>query len=157
MITWGPSYLHNNSKSLPRYKIIVKVHGVLPSSYKNSVSSRKLQFQKVDNGDSGTIVTSLIPAHTCWANDYATLGPSELQPPLIGGYFYACTYYISRPTPGRRQTLYGFLILQCLVFLVNSRRPRFHADLVFYIKVPPYSKVTELICKVPSLSFARTP
>ena len=69
--------------------VIVKVHGVLPSSHRYSVSSRKLQFQKVGNGDSGIVVTSLIPAHTQWANDYATLGPSELQPPLTGGYFCA--------------------------------------------------------------------
>jgi len=65
---------------------IVKVHGVFPSCRRNSASSRKIQIHWAYNGDSGEVVTPFMQAGTYPAKNFATLGPSELQPPFTGAY-----------------------------------------------------------------------
>jgi len=45
--------------SSKQYKVIVKVHGVFPSSHEYSASSRKIQFRWVNLGDSRKVVTPL--------------------------------------------------------------------------------------------------
>jgi len=43
--------------------------------------------------------------------NFATLGPSELQPPFIGASIQCYkTYPFNLPTPGRCQTLYFILL-----------------------------------------------
>jgi len=64
-------------------KITVKVHGVLPSNCKKPASSRVLQFHQAYIGDSGEIVTLFMQDGTYPPRNFATLGPSELQPPFI--------------------------------------------------------------------------
>jgi len=58
------------------------VHGVFPSNYILFASSRKSQFHQEHTGDSGKVVIPFMQVGTYPTRDYATLGPSELQPPL---------------------------------------------------------------------------
>jgi len=54
--------------------------------------------------------------------NFATLGPSELQPPFIFIYIPRLHVFVYFKTPGRPQTQYFMLsILQSPVFLINSR------------------------------------
>ena len=69
-----------------QYQVIVKVHGVFPSSHKYSASSRKIQFHWVNTGDSEGVVTPFIQVGTYPTRDCATLGPSGLRPPLTAGW-----------------------------------------------------------------------
>jgi len=61
---------------------IVKVHRVFPSSREYSASSRRIQFRWVNTRDSRAVVTSFMQDGTYPPRDFATLGPSELQPPF---------------------------------------------------------------------------
>lgn len=75
-ITKLPLILHNKlSKQFPL--AIVKVHGVFPSSYYYSASSRKVQFHWGDAWDSRKVVTSFMRDGTYPSRSFATLGPSE--------------------------------------------------------------------------------
>ena len=64
--------------------IIVKVHGVFPSNYKESASSRIFQIHQACAGDSGEVVTPFVQVGTYPTRNFATFGPSELQPPFTG-------------------------------------------------------------------------
>ena len=66
-------------------KIIVKVHGVFPSSCKKPASSRVFQFHQDCVGDSGEVVTPFMQVGTYPTRNFATFGPSELQPPFTVG------------------------------------------------------------------------
>ena len=63
---------------------IVKVHRVFPSSRRNFASSRRIQFHRVNTGDSGEVVTPFMRVGTYPTRNFATLGPSELRPPFAG-------------------------------------------------------------------------
>ena len=65
---------------------IVKVHRVFPSNYTNTASSRFMQFHRDNIGDSRTIVTPFMQDGTYPPRNFATLGPSKLQPPFTGIY-----------------------------------------------------------------------
>ena len=65
-------------------KIIVKVHGVFPSSCNKPASSRVIQIHQVYIGDSGEVVTPFMQVGTYPTRNFATFGPSELQPPFTG-------------------------------------------------------------------------
>lgn len=65
---------------------IVKVHRVFPSNYIIIASSRLIQFHRGNVGDSRTIVTPFMQDGTYPPRNFATLGPSELQPPFTGTY-----------------------------------------------------------------------
>ena len=67
-----------------QFKIIVKVHGVFPSSCKKPASSRVIQFHQVYVGDSEEVVTPFMQVGTYPTRNFATFGPSELQPPFTG-------------------------------------------------------------------------
>lgn len=110
--------------------IIVKVYGVFPSSCTHIASSQQIQFQWIKTRDSKTVVIPFILVGTYPTTDYATLGPSELQPPFTDDYiwkiFKLSPFYIA--VPGRYQTLYNILtIWQSLVFVLYSRCFRFYA------------------------------
>lgn len=49
-------------------------------------SSQLIQFHQDNIGDSGTIVTPFMQDGTYPPRNFATLGPSELQPPFTGIY-----------------------------------------------------------------------
>lgn len=68
--------------------IIVKVHRVFPSNYIKIASSQLIQFHKDNIGDSRTIVTPLMQDGTYPPRNFATFGPSELQPSFTGIYNY---------------------------------------------------------------------
>jgi len=96
---------------LKHYILTVKVHGVFPSSRKYSVSSRKIQFRWANAGDSKEVVTPFMHDGTYPSRNFATLGPSELQPPFtVGSIRSLKTSPIYFTVPGRRQTLY--IVLQ---------------------------------------------
>jgi len=65
-------------------KIIVKVHGVFPSNRKKSASSRIFQIRQDYVGDSEEIVTPFMRVGIYPTRNFATFGPSELQPPFTG-------------------------------------------------------------------------
>jgi len=69
--------------------IIVKVYGVFPSScIYHIASSQQIQFQWIRTRDSKTVVIPFILVGTYPTTDYATLGPSELQPPFTDDYIW---------------------------------------------------------------------
>ncbi len=65
-------------------KVIVKVHGVLPSSREYSASSRRIQFHWVHVRDSRAIVTPFMQVATYATRNFATLEPLELRLPFTG-------------------------------------------------------------------------
>jgi len=69
-----------------QFILIVKVHGVFPSNCKNSASSRKIQFHQECVRDSGEVVTPFMQVETYSTRNFATFGPSELQPPFTVDY-----------------------------------------------------------------------
>jgi len=69
-----------------QFMITVKVHGVFPSNYKKSASSRTFQFHQVNVGDSEEVITPFMQVGTYPTRSFATLGPSVLQPPFTGVY-----------------------------------------------------------------------
>jgi hypothetical protein len=71
-----------NSQCVP----IVKVHRVFPSCHWYSASSRKMQFRWDKAGDSKEVVTPLMRVRTYLTSNYATLGPSRLQPPFTDAF-----------------------------------------------------------------------
>ncbi len=102
--------------------MIVKVHGVFPSNYKKPASSRAFQFHQVCVGDSEEVVTPFMQVGTYPTRSFATLGPSELQPPFTGVYFQCCYTSILLYSTG--QVSIPILLLsnlQRFVFLINSR------------------------------------
>jgi len=58
------------------------VHRVFPSSHIYVVSSRKLQFHLDTTGDSKEVVVPFMHVGIYPTRNFATFGPSELQPPL---------------------------------------------------------------------------
>ena len=62
------------------------MHGVFPSSRRYSASSRRFQFHWDDSGDSGEVVTPFMQVGTYPTKNFATFGPSELQPPFTESY-----------------------------------------------------------------------
>jgi len=60
------------------------VHGVFPSNHKKLASSRVFQIHQVYTGDSEEIVTPFMQVGTYPTRNFATFGPSELQPPFAG-------------------------------------------------------------------------
>ena len=140
------------------------MHGVFPSSHKFSASARRFQIHREHEGDSGEVVTPFMHVGTYPTRNFATLGPSELQPPFTGASDL-CVYTFRSPS-GTGQVsvpLLPFSSLQRPVFLVNSRPP-FFSDTSFKILFnnilamgTPSSEVTELICRVPSSCFSRAP
>ena len=103
----------------------------------NIASSQQIQFQWIGTKDSKTVVIPFILVGTYPTMDYATLGPSELQPPFTDDYIQKkiihlkwlklfFPFYIAGP--GRYRTLYNILIiLQSPVFMLYSRCFRFYA------------------------------
>ena len=67
-----------------QFKLIVKVHGVFPSNHNITASSRLFQFHQVYARDSEEVVTPFMQVGTYPTRNFATLGPSELQPPFTG-------------------------------------------------------------------------
>jgi len=79
--------------------------------------------------------------------NFATLGPSELQPPFTEAYTRCFhTLLLLNGTGQASDPIRHITILQSPVFLVNSRSP-----LVYYTlkKSTPPPKVTESFCRVP--------
>lgn len=77
-----PPILHNKLSNQFQFAI-VKVHGVFPSSYYYSASSRKIQFHWACTGDSRKVVTSFMRDGTYPSRSFATLGPSEYSRRLL--------------------------------------------------------------------------
>ena len=88
---------------------------------------------------------------TYWTRYFATLGPSELQPPLAKGsiqcFHISCSLY---STWQASDPILHFTILQSPVFLLNSSRSHLRATIISSNKGPPSPEVIESICRVPS-------
>jgi len=140
------------------------VHRVFPSSHKFSASARRFQIHQGHEGDSGEVVIPFMHVGTYPTRNFATLGPSELQPPFTGASDL-CVYTFRSPS-GTGQVsvpLLPFSSLQRPVFLINSRPPLFSDTSLkknvkhLFLMGTPSSEVTELICRVPSSCFSRAP
>jgi hypothetical protein len=80
------SHLFYTNKKNLQFLLIVKVHGVFPSSCKQPASSRAFQFHQDYIRDSREVVTPFMQVGTYPTRNFATFGPSELQPPFTGVY-----------------------------------------------------------------------
>jgi len=60
------------------------MHRVFPSNYVVIASSRLVQFHRNNVRDSGTVVTPFMQDEIYSPKNFATLGPSGLQPPFTG-------------------------------------------------------------------------
>ena len=98
--------------------------------------------------------------------NFATLGPSELQPPFIWNWILRVNAKLSWTDTGQvSDPILHLLILQSPVFLLNSRFFHFHDTLKtpfflaqkIHFQGPPFSEVTELICRVPSRLLSQLP
>jgi len=78
------SHLYYTMNLNLQFKVIVKVHGVFPSSCKKPASSRVVQIHQVYTGDSREVVTPFMQVGTYPTRNFATFGPSALQPPFTG-------------------------------------------------------------------------
>ena len=78
------SHLYYTKYLILQSKIIVKVHGVFPSNCKKPASSRVFQVHQVYVGDSREVITPFMQVETYSTRNFATFGPSELQPPFTG-------------------------------------------------------------------------
>ena len=109
--------------------VIVKVHGVFPSSCKKLASSRVLQFHWDHTGDSGKVVTPFMQVGTYPTRNFATFGPSELRPPFTGTYVRCQNISLSFSSTGQVSIPIRLLTNQQRpVFLLNSRYPQFCAS-----------------------------
>lgn len=95
-----------------------------------AASSRQVQFHWVNPGDSKEVVMPFMQDGIYPPRNFATLGPSELQPPFTNvSAIKLYTISITFIAPGRPQTQYVmFSILQSPVFLLNSRSFYFLVD-----------------------------
>jgi hypothetical protein len=101
------------------------VHGVFPSSLKYFASSQKCQFHWVNIGDSGEVVTPFMQVGTYPTRNFATLGPSKLQPPFAANYsdrFHDPLFYIQHRAGVRLYTSFYNLAESC-VFSKQSPLP----------------------------------
>jgi len=104
------------------------VHGVFPSSHKLSASARTVQIHRTYEGDSGEVVIPFMHVGTYPTRNFATLGPSELQPPFTGVLNLRENVYFSPFSTGQVSVpILPLSSLQRPVFLVNSR-PSFFSD-----------------------------
>jgi|FLTL01.1.fsa_nt_gi hypothetical protein len=79
------SHLSYTKHSILQLKIIVKVYRVFPSNCEKPAFSRALQFHQTCTGDSRELITPFMQDGTYPSRNFATFGPSELQPPFTGG------------------------------------------------------------------------
>jgi len=102
--------------------IIVKVHRVFPSNYVYIASSRQLQLHRINIGDSKAIVTPFMQDGTYPPRNFATFGPSELQPPFTGVYYTSlnlCIFTLQHRAGVRFYSLFFNLAESC-VFIKQS-------------------------------------
>ena len=98
------------------------MHGVFPSSHKISASARTIQFHRTYEGDSGEVVIPFMHVGTYPTRNFATLGPSELQPPFTGVFDSRVNVHFSPSSTGQVSVpIHPLSSLQRPVFLVNSR------------------------------------
>ena len=139
------------------------MHGVFPSSHKLSASARTVQFHRKHEGDSGEVVIPFMHVGTYPTRNFATLGPSELQPPFTGASGLRVNAFPSPSGTGQVSVpIHPLSSLQRPVFLLNSR-PSLLSDTSkeiiknnFFLGTP-FPEVTEPICRVPSSCFFRAP
>ena len=116
------SHLFYTKKKISQLKIIVKVHGVFPSNYKQPASSRAFQFHQAYVGDSEEVVTPFVQVGTYPTRNFATFGPSELQPPFTEAQFQCLSTSTLLYSTGQVSVPIHLLSnQQRLVFLINSR------------------------------------
>jgi len=127
----------------------------------NSASSRKIQFHWVSIGDSGEVIRPFMQDGTYPPRNFATLGPLWLQPPFTRGSI-SCFHmsFLLFSTGQILDLIHHIAILQSPVFLLNSCSPHLRDTLSNMLPTylgPPFSEVTELICRVPSILFSQSP
>jgi hypothetical protein len=156
------------------------VHRVLPSTFGNSASSRRIQFHWDHVGDSGEVVTPFMQVGTYPTRNFATLGPSELRPPFTGPCIQSLSdsqklkQFWKEDAPlllsfqhraGVRPYTSCYHLAESCVFSKQSPPPilwhivgildeKFFTFFSLCLLCPPFSEVTEVICRVPSTWFS---
>jgi len=98
------------------------VHGVFPSNRRKLASSQAFQIHQVCVGDSEEIVTPFMQVGTYPTRNFATFGPSELQPPFTVAYLWCNCIIVSLYSTGQVSvSILLIYISQRPVFLLNSR------------------------------------
>jgi len=89
--------------------------------------------------------------------NFATLGPSELQPPftLDSNQYFHISYSLLG-TGQASDPIVLFKNLRSPVFLINSPSCHFHVSVIFYYPGLLSPKVTVLICRVPSILLSQS-
>jgi hypothetical protein len=73
--------------------LIVKVHGVLPSTANMFASARTIQFHEFHTWDSIAVVTPFMHDTNYVSRDFATLGQLELLPSFAVGLWTGVRLY----------------------------------------------------------------
>jgi len=129
----------------------VKVYGVFPSSCIHIASSQQIQFQWIRTRDSKTVVIPFILVGTYPTTDYATLGPSELQPPFTDDYIQKINFFFSflHSSAGQVSDLIQYFnnLAKSCVYVIQSLFSILCYHIVKY--GAPSPEVTEQFCRVP--------
>ena len=130
------------------------MHGVFPSSRKYSASSRKFQFHWDCTRDSRIVVTPFMQDTNQMPRHFATLGPSELQPPFTGISNKSLNFYNLYLQHRAGVSLYTsfYKFAETCVFNKQSLSSFLWQQFKIFYKIATlYSEVTELFCRVPSV------
>ena len=114
------------------------MHRGFPSNHKMSASSRTIQFHWICIGDSGEVVTPFMHVGTYPTKNFATFGPSELQPPFTEVSIQCLHISSSLYSTGQTSDpIHHLTISQSPVFLLNSRHPLLFAILIYFFYKKP--------------------
>ena len=133
--------------------ITVKVHRVFPSNCKYSASSRKIQLHWDNTGDSREVVTPFMRVENYSTRNFATIGPSRLQPSFTGTSIQNLhlSFSSNQHRTGIRPYTSCCHFAESCVFIKQSLPSLFFWPLIFKGTLSP--EVTESFCRVPSISF----
>jgi len=127
------------------------VHRVFPSSYNYFASSQKFQFRWINLGDSEKVVTPFMQDGTYPPKNFATLGPSGIQPPFTvafknkkimvsliyqhraGVSLYTSFYKLAKTCVFSKQSL--FPIFSILILIKNSLSRSYRVNLPSSFKI----------------------
>ena len=130
---------------------------VFPSYYHYFVSSQKFQFHRVCTGDSEAVVTPFMQVGTYPTRNFATLRPLQLQPPFTASCIvsrYQLILILQHRAGVRPYTSYFYLAKSCVFSKQSPLSILLHPIQIAQNRYP-FSKVTGLICRVPSIQLTR--
>jgi hypothetical protein len=146
--SYNPHTLCNKSTDVVQ-RLQKRCMGSFRLNLMQSASSRKLQFHRADTGDSEKVVTSFVQDGIYPPRNFATFGPSELQPPFtLPSVRENSRSFIFR-APGRLQAPYSIIqnFAKLCVFVKQS--------LLLFVVTPPNRPSKSLKYSPPSPEVTR--